>query len=72
MATYTDYISTDDIEQVIIEIINVSVYVEPEIVIETNTHTHNDTEISTEAKRKMFYEKRLENITKCLKFLETT
>jgi len=66
MATLTDYIpEINDDEQLNIKVINISVYVEPQIDIETENHIHKK-EISMEEKRRIFYEKRLEHITRCL------
>lgn len=59
-------------EQLSIKVIYVSVYVEPEV--ENQGEVENNIEkkeISMEEKRRLFYQKRLENITKCLRYLET-
>lgn len=73
MATLTDYINHNiDDEQLSIKVIHVSVYIEPEIEIQGELEANQENKkVSMEEKRRLFYEKRLENITKCLKFLET-
>lgn len=66
-ATLTDYD-----EPLSIKVLNVSVYVEPEIEIEDQDNNNTiKNEISMEEKRRLFYEKRLQSITKCLKYLDT-
>jgi hypothetical protein len=51
----------------------VSIYVEPEtqLEVESNADDTDEKEISMEEKRRLFYEKRLENITKCLRFIDS-
>jgi hypothetical protein len=72
MATLTDYVNVNINEQLSIQVVNVVVYVESEIDCKDEVENNIDTkEISMEEKRRLFYEKRLESITKCLKFLQT-
>lgn len=71
MATLTDYNNNND-EQIRINVIHVSVCFTPEIHIDEHSNRDIQTkEVSTEEKQRLFYQKRLQNITKCLKFLET-
>lgn len=67
-------ITNNNHEQLSIQVIHISVCVAPEIYVEIDEDSNSDTskkQMSTEEKRRLFYKKRIENITKCLTFLDT-
>lgn len=73
MATLTtEYIDIND-NHLNVEIVHISVFVQPEIHIEIDPDTDIDIEtkkkeVTTEEKRRLFYKQRLEIITKCLQW----
>ncbi len=64
MATFTDelHFNNDDYES--IEIINVSVYIRPqvEVIVDDNNNSTEEKELSMEEKRRLFYKQRLDQI----------
>ncbi len=70
MALLTDNFNLN--QQLSVQVIDVYVCVESEM--ENPSEVENNTDkkkMSMEEKRKLFYENKLENITKCFKFLNT-